>query len=277
MLLHAVEQGAERQHLGPAELVDCSRLARTLADVRYSCCDISHVHGLEACPSADERQDGGHLRHGGEAIEQTILGTEDQRGAQDDGLGKGLQHRGLTLGFGAPILPGRGRARTDGGDLDEAVGTDLAGHARDGAGARDMDGIKGLRAGLPEDADEVDHAIRALEGTCDRIGKADIALDGMDLTDTTHGLQMARQIRSAHDSANAKSAPRQRPDRMAADKARAPDDRDQPPFFPLHHPCRPIACPREQYMATPQVSRVWAAQPLILRWSGAKKSFSRHG
>jgi hypothetical protein len=63
----------------------------------------------------------------------------------------------------------------------------------------------------------------------------------MDLPDAAHGLEIASQIGPAHDRPHPEPAPRQCPDRMPPDEARAADDRNEPPFFPCHHAEIPIA------------------------------------
>ena len=61
----------------------------------------------------------------------------------------------------------------------------------------------------------------------DRGRVAQIGLDGVDLADDAHGLQMAGEIGAADRGADAPAALRERADHVAADEARAAEHRDE--------------------------------------------------
>ena len=78
-----------------------------------------------------------------------------------------------------------------------------------------------------QDADEIDHPARALDGLVDRGAVAQIAAHGMDLADIAERLQMMRRVRIAADDADAVAALCQRAHDVAADETGAADDGDE--------------------------------------------------
>jgi len=138
MLLHAVEERPEREHLGTAEFVDRAGLARAFTDIRDRRRHVADVHGLETGPPADQGQHGRGTCHGGEPIEQAVLGPEHERRTENDGLGKGFENRSLTLGLGAPVLARRCRTGADRRDVHEATGSGLARTSGHGPRPADM-------------------------------------------------------------------------------------------------------------------------------------------
>ena len=79
---------------------------------------------------------------------------------------------------------------------------------------------------LKQNADQIDQRIGAECGASHRVHIAQIGLDGVDLSDPAHGLQIAGQIRPAHRDPHAAAGLGERPDHVAADKARAAVNRD---------------------------------------------------
>ena len=108
-------------------------------------------------------------------------------------------------------------------------------HARAGRGRRLRDArrafglhrLEALLAALEQDADEVDHHIRAAHRGLDRGRIAQVRLHGMDLPDAPHRLQVEREIGPAHRGADAIALARERAHHMAAEEARAAEHRDQ--------------------------------------------------
>ena len=101
--------------------------------------------------------------------------------------------------------------------------------------------LEPLPAALEQDADEVDHEVGVAHGRLDRSRVAQIGLHRMDLADPAERLQMARQVRPAHRDANAIAALGERAHHMAAEKARAAEDRDQRVEWELRSCARPLA------------------------------------
>ena len=94
-------------------------------------------------------------------------------------------------------------------------------------GADGLHGLEALPAALEQHADEVDHHVAAAHGRRDRVpGRADWP-GPLDLADPAERLQVAGEIGAAHRDPDAVSALRQRAHDMAAEKARAAEDRDQ--------------------------------------------------
>ncbi len=132
--------------------------------------DVAGVDRLqEGPPSADQRQKRGHACHRGEAIEKLILGPEHKRRPQNDRFGKFRQHGRLAGRLGAAVLAPGFAIRTDGRDVHEGLGSGLLGRLRCRTGACHMHGVKSLRAGFDQDADEVHHCIGAIDRTPDRV------------------------------------------------------------------------------------------------------------
>ena len=77
-----------------------------------------------------------------------------------------------------------------------------------------------------ENADEIDRGFGPAQRGGERIGIADIGLDGMDLADVAERLQMECEVGTPRGDADAPAVARQRPDDMPADEARAAEYRD---------------------------------------------------
>jgi hypothetical protein len=101
------------------------------------------------------------------------------------------------------------------------------GRFADRARPEGLDGVKGLPAGLGKDADQVDHRVGADQRPVDRPSIAQVRLDGLDLPDGAERVQVAGQIGPAHRHAHAVTTLGQRMHHVAADKARAPENRDE--------------------------------------------------
>ena len=91
-----------------------------------------------------------------------------------------------------------------------------------------MDRVETLAAALGEDGDEVDDRVGAVDGAVDRPAVAEIGLDRLDPADHAERLEMAGEIGPADGGAHAPAALQERADDMAAEEARAAEDRDQP-------------------------------------------------
>ena len=72
------------------------------------------------------------------------------------------------------------------------------GRLGDGLRALGLHGVKGLRAALGEDADQIDRDIGIAHRGLDRGRIAQIGLHGVDLADPAERLQMAGQFRPPH-------------------------------------------------------------------------------
>jgi hypothetical protein len=95
------------------------------------------------------------------------------------------------------------------------------GRARDSSTAINVHLLKRLGAALKQDRDEIDDGISAFNGLCQAFGVADVCLNGMDLANAAHGLQVACKVGTADGDAHAPAAPCKGAHRMAADESRA--------------------------------------------------------
>src|SRR5690606_10177577 len=95
------------------------------------------------------------------------------------------------------------------------------------AGAVRLHRSEVLRAPLMKNADQIDDMVGTFHGAVDRPADAKIGLHGMDLPDITERLQVTREFRTAHRGADAVSAPGQRPDDVATEKARSAEHGDE--------------------------------------------------
>ena len=94
-------------------------------------------------------------------------------------------------------------------------------------GAERLHGVEALPAALVQDADQVDDDVGVAHRRFDRTGVPHVGLHRMDLADPAERLQVSGEVRPAHRDADAVVALGQRPDQMAAEEARAAEDRDQ--------------------------------------------------
>ncbi len=94
-------------------------------------------------------------------------------------------------------------------------------------GSKSVYRLEPLPAALEQDADQVDHQVGIAHGCLDRRRVTQIGLHSVDLSDPPERLQMAGQLGPAHGDANPVAALSERPHHMAAEKARAAEDRDQ--------------------------------------------------
>ena len=152
--------------------------------------DVADEHRLEACATAaDQRQQRRDARHGGEAIEELVLGPEDDRGAHDDGAGEFLEHRRLALRLGAGIT-GRGLGvGADGRDMDETRGRRPRAppwrRPRTPSTCMALNVWRPLLASTPTQLTTA----RRPSARCTDAGIAQIGLHRRDLPDEAHGLQ----------------------------------------------------------------------------------------
>ena len=167
--------------------------------------------------AADQRQYGGKPRHFGKFVEEIIFRTEHDRRAQNHRIGQDPADGLLGPAFGAGIVRlrfGVGAKRGYLGHADALGPTGLG----DGAGAEILNRVKSVAAGFEQDADAIDHMIRALDGSLDRIAVTQIGLHSSDLSNAAQGLKMEGQIGTAHRDPDPVAAPRKGPHHMAANK-----------------------------------------------------------
>ena len=111
--------------------------------------------------------------------------------------------------------------------MDEARNTGLRGRLGNRLGTFQVDRVERLAAGRGEDADEVDNRVGALDGGGDGVGVAHVGLDGVDLADVAHRLEVARKVGAAHGGADAPTGTSERSHCVAADKTRATENGHQ--------------------------------------------------
>src|SRR3546814_6543338 len=73
--------------------------------------DVAHIDGLERRTRRDHRNDRRQTHHRGKAVDEMILAAEQDRGAEDSGIGKARTHRRLAIALAAAI--GRGACRSE--------------------------------------------------------------------------------------------------------------------------------------------------------------------
>ena len=82
-----------------------------------------------------------------------------------------------------------------------------------------LHGVEALAARFEQDADQVDDHVGAAHRRLDRLRKAHIGLNRMDLADPAQRLQMEGQLRTAHGDADQVAAISQCADHVAAEKS----------------------------------------------------------
>ena len=90
-----------------------------------------------------------------------------------------------------------------------------------------MHRIETLAAGFGEDGDEIDDRVGVGDGAVDRPAVAEVGLDRLDPADHAERLEVAGKIGPADRGADAPAALQERADDMAAEEARAAENRDQ--------------------------------------------------
>ena len=110
--------------------------------------------------------------------------------------------------------------------MDEIGNSGFARGLGDGAGAFGLHGVEGLLAPGRENADEIDRGFGAAQRGGERIGIADIGLNGVDLADAAERLQMEGEVGTPRRDADAPAVARQRANQMAAEEAGAAEDGD---------------------------------------------------
>ena len=218
-------QLAEGGDLGAAELVDAGRRVGG-GGGHGGLGHVLDVDRLEAGLRSDQRQDGHEAGHGAQTVEEAVVGAEDDRGTQDDGVGEGPAHRRLAAPLGGGIEAVAPRVGADGGDVDEAGDPFLGADPGDPAGAFVHHRLEGLPAGLGHDADAVDDRRGPGDGSARRGLVADVGLDRLDLADHPVGADEVRLVRPAHRHPHPPAGPRHALGDLAADEAGPAEDRD---------------------------------------------------
>ena len=98
---------------------------------------------------------------------------------------------------------------------------------RHGIRAFRLDGVEGLRAGLRQDADEIDGDIGPAHRGLDRGRVTQVGLNRVDLPDLAERLEVTGELGPAHRHADAVIAFAQRPHHGAAQKAGPAKNRHQ--------------------------------------------------
>ena len=223
---HDLHQLLEAIDGGSAQFIGLALRVRIVqrGDDRRRC--VAHEHRLEqGAPAADQGQRGQKPRHFGEAVEELILGPEQQRRPHDGGGGEGLAHALFTLGLALGIVRIRLQVGADGRDMHHGAQAQPRRFARDRFGAFHMHGLKGLAA-LEQDAGEVDHGVAARHGVGDLIGIGHVALDEADLAHLAHGAQEEGAVGTAGGDLDAPALLGQRPHHIAPQETGAAEDRD---------------------------------------------------
>jgi len=221
-----LHQLAERRHARTAELVD-ARPGLAHGGLRRRLGHVHDVDRLELRLGPHQRQRRREAAHRGETVEELVLRSEHDGGAQDHRVGKRLAHRRLALGLGAPVGGGALWIGADGGDLDETLDPLVRGDAGGARGAFRLQRPEALRSALGQHADAVDHRGRALHGAAQRRLVADVGLHRLDLSDIAVGPDEMRLVRAAHGDPHAPAPARHRLRDVAAYEARAADDGDE--------------------------------------------------
>ena len=113
--------------------------------------------------AADKRERRCELAHAGEAVEEAVLGPEDDARAEDRRSREALAQRDLARGLGAAIEAGRAGIGADRRELDHPLS---AGPRRGGADRARQPRLQALEIaglGLEQDTDQVDRDVGAGE------------------------------------------------------------------------------------------------------------------
>ena len=155
-----LHQLAEGRDLGAAELVDAGAAA-PVAPAAAARGDVVDIDRLEAGVGADQRQHRRDPGHGAEAVEEAVVGAEDDRRPQDHRAGKGRAHRRLAAALGGGVEAVALGVGADRGDVDEARDALLG--AEPGDAGRRPRRARASKVCLPASAriaDAVDHRRR---------------------------------------------------------------------------------------------------------------------
>ena len=221
------------------------------------------MNRLEPGLCADDWQDRPHPGHPGEAVEELVLGAENDGRPQDHCRREGGQHGSLAFALRAGVIDVRSRIRPDRGDLHQLRHALGGGNAGDPRGAVHLHCVEVVLPALAERADTVHHRIRTMDHSADRGIVADVARHRLDLARHAIRPDEKRLVRAADRDAHAPPFLRETPGDVATDKARTADDGDK-----LAHARTPSRAPRK----APETCRInSSAAPLGQGQSAAKK------
>ena len=220
--LHRLAQGHD---FGAAEFVGLPGLGRPVEGASGRERHVAREDRLQPrLPAAEQRQHGHEARERGEAVEEFVFGSKDDRRAQHDGVWKFRPRGLLAAALARDVGIGGSGIRADAGDLHQRAHPGGAGGARDFTGAGHMHGFVALRPALALDAGGVDDDVGAIDRRRDRFGIAQIGLHRLDLSDRTLRSEEPRQIRAPVRGADAPALARQSANDMPADEAGAAED-----------------------------------------------------
>eukprot|EP01136_Pigoraptor_vietnamica_P033411 Opistho-1_new@96248 len=237
---HDLQQLAEAVGARAGQLIGLARglgQRQRVGDGRGNVADIDRLE-LGAA-AADQRQGRRQHRHLGEAIEEAVLRSDDDRRAQDRRMGKGAQHALLAFRLGAGISGFGAGIGADGGDLHEFPRTGARGGRGDAGGTLRLDRLEALPPAFLENGDQVDHRIGAGHGAIDRILVADVGGDRRHLADHAGGFQEQGLVRAAHRDPHLPALLSQARNQMTTYETGTAEHRDQG----LRHVRPPAASP----------------------------------
>src|SRR5665213_130645 len=145
---------------------------------------VADIDRLEARGTpADQRQRRHEARQRGKAVEESILGPEDQGRPQHRRMRKFRPHRRFAGRLAAPVGRWRCRIGAERREMNEAPHAGRPGKRRKLGRRFFVNGAESLRAALIEDAGGVDHRIGALKKDFQPAGIGDGAIYRCDLAD----------------------------------------------------------------------------------------------
>src|SRR5262245_28633347 len=162
-----VEKLVEAIRLGSAHFVGLSHGDGKTERAREAFRDLLHGNGLElVLPVAQYRDGGRAANETGEHRDELVLGTKDERGADDGPVERARAHHLLGLPLRPVVAGNRAGSRAHRAHLNVALDTDLARYAQHVGGGLRVEAIEAHPGGevLADDPYEMDHASAALDG-----------------------------------------------------------------------------------------------------------------
>ncbi len=203
---HILHQLGEAVDLRPTKFEGLARRVVTLQGGDDRRGHVADVDRLETGPpAADQGQHGRQPGHGGEAVEEAVLGADHDARPHDGRSRQRLARPRLALRLAAGIGAARAGIGTDRRHLDQPLEARLGRRSGDSPGQFALHLLELAPPPLVQDADQVDRGEGAVQHAPERLLAGEIGPLDDDLADMAHRLEVAaaRRVTTDHQDPSA--------------------------------------------------------------------------